>query len=57
MNGYSKNCWFFMIIPGFVTDLLGIIMLLKPLRGYVWNIFFKSFNKIMEREKIKMKYY
>ena len=44
---FQKIAGFLLIIPGFVTDLLGIIMLLKPLRGYVWNnfIFKKGFNK------------
>ena len=44
---FQKIAGFLLIIPGFVTDLLGIIMLVKPLRGYVWNnfIFKKGFNK------------
>ena len=44
---FQKIAGFLLIIPGFITDLLGIIMLLKPLRGYVWNnfIFKKGFNK------------
>ena len=44
---FKKIAGFLLIIPGFVTDLLGIIMLLKPLRGYVWNnfIFKKGFHK------------
>ena len=44
---FQKIAGFLLIIPGFVTDLLGIIMLLKPLRGYVWNnfIFKKGFHK------------
>ena len=44
---FQKVAGFLLIIPGFVTDLLGIIMLLKPLRGYVWNnfIFKKDFHK------------
>ena len=44
---FQKIAGFLLVIPGFVTDLLGIIMLLKPLRGYVWNnfIFKKGFNK------------
>ena len=44
---FQKIAGFLLIIPGFVTDLLGIILLLKPLRGYVWNnfIFRKGFYK------------
>ena len=34
---FKKIAGVLLIIPGFVTDLLGIIMLVKPLRGYVWN--------------------
>ena len=44
---FQKVAGFLLIIPGFVTDLLGVVMLVKPLRGYVWNnfIFKKGFNK------------
>ena len=44
---FQKIAGFLLIIPGFVTDLLGIILLLKPLRGYVWNNFIikKGFSK------------
>lgn len=44
---FQKIAGFLLIIPGFVTDLLGIVMLVKPLRGYVWNnfIFKKGFYK------------
>ena len=36
---FQKIAGFLLIIPGFVTDLLGIVMLVKPLRCYVWNNF------------------
>ena len=44
---FKKIAGVLLIIPGFVTDLFGIIMLVKPLRGYVWNnfIFRKGFYK------------
>ena len=44
-----------LIIPGFVTDLLGIIMLVKSLRGYVWNYFVikKNFNQNYDVKKNK----
>ena len=44
---FQKIAGFLLIIPGFVTDLLGIVMLVKSLRGYVCNnfIFKKGFNK------------
>ena len=43
---FKKIAGFLFIIPGFVTDLFGIIMLVKPLRGYVWNnlVIKKGFN-------------
>ena len=45
---FKKIAGFLLIIPGFVTDLLGILMLVKPLRGYVWNNFIvKGLIKIM----------
>ena len=31
---FKKIAGILLIIPGFVTDLFGIIMLVKPLRGY-----------------------
>ena len=44
---FQKIAGFLLIIPGFVTDLLGIVLLVKSLRGYIWNnfIFKKGFNK------------
>ena len=43
---FKKIAGVLLIIPGFVTDLFGIIMLVKPLRGYVWNnlVIKKTFN-------------
>jgi UPF0716 protein FxsA len=43
---FKKIAGVLLIIPGFVTDLFGIIMLVKPLRGYFWNnlVIKKSFN-------------
>ena len=50
---FQKIAGFLLIIPGFVTDLLGIILLLKPLRGYVWNnlIIKKGFNTNTRKNK------
>ncbi len=44
---FRKIAGFLLIIPGFVTDLLGVILLVKPVRGYVWNNFIikKGFKK------------
>tara|TARA_B100001989_G_scaffold196427_1_gene145054 strand:- start:54 stop:449 length:396 start_codon:yes stop_codon:yes gene_type:complete len=52
---FKKIAGFLLIIPGFVTDLLGILMLVKPLRGYVWNNFIvkKGFNKNNDIRKHK----
>ena len=38
-----------MIIPGFFTDLLGLILLLKQLRMLVWNLLVKK-NKEHKRK-------
>ena len=50
---FKKIAGVLLIIPGFVTDLLGIIMLVKPLRGYVWNnlIIKKGFNTNTRKNK------
>ena len=52
---FKKIAGFLLIIPGFVTDLLGIIMLVKSLRGYVWNNFVikKNFNQNNDVKKNK----
>ena len=50
---FKKIAGVLLIIPGFVTDLLGIIMLVKPLRGYIWNnlIIKKGFNTNTRKNK------
>mgnify|MGYP001258542644 FL=1 len=50
---FKKIAGVLFIIPGFVTDLFGIIMLVKPLRGYVWNnlIIKKGFNTNTRKNK------
>ena len=35
---YKKIAGLLLIIPGFFTDLLGIILLMKHLRSMVWNL-------------------
>ncbi len=52
---FKKIAGFLLIIPGFVTDLLGVLILIKPLRGYIWNnfIFKKAFDKRDEVRKKK----
>ena len=50
---FKKIAGVLLIIPGFVTDLFGIIMLVKPLRGYIWNnlIIKKGFNTNTRKNK------
>ena len=52
---FKKIAGVLLIIPGFVTDFFGIIMLVKPLRGYVWNnlIVKKGFNASNNSRKNK----
>ena len=35
---YKKIAGLLLIIPGFFTDLLGLILLMKHLRSMVWNL-------------------
>ena len=42
MNGCIKIAGILLIIPGFVTDLLGLILLVKSLRGMAWSILTKK---------------
>ena len=39
---YKKIAGILLIIPGFVTDLLGLILLVKSLRGMAWSILTKK---------------
>ena len=48
----------FLLIPGFFTDLFGLILLVKPLRGLVWSflpeeirIFSDKFNAKTSKNK------
>lgn len=33
-----------LIIPGFVTDIIGIILFIPPFRNFIWQIISKKFN-------------
>ena len=46
---YKKIAGILLIIPGFFTDLLGLILLLKQLRMLVWNLLVKK-NKEHKRK-------
>ena len=49
---YKKIAGILLIIPGFFTDLLGLILLLKQLRMLVWNLLVKKIKNIKENQKI-----
>ena len=39
---YKKIAGLLLIIPGFFTDFLGLILLMKSLRSSVWNLIVKK---------------
>ena len=41
---YKKIAGILLIIPGFFTDLLGIILLIRHLRSTVWNLLINKKN-------------
>ena len=42
---YQKIAGILLLIPGFISDLLGLILLIKSLRGFVWKIIIKDKSK------------
>nr|WP_210302683.1 FxsA family protein [Bartonella callosciuri] len=42
-----------LILPGFVSDILGILLLIKPIRSIVWHFFSSFRNKINIHTKDK----
>nr|WP_275065048.1 FxsA family protein [Bartonella grahamii] len=42
-----------LILPGFVSDLLGILLLIKPIRSVVWHFFTSLQNKMNLNTKRK----
>lgn len=42
-----------LILPGFVSDLLGILLLIKPIRSIVWHFFLSLRNKINAHDQNK----
>ena len=48
---YQKIAGILLLIPGFISDLLGLILLIKSLRGFVWKIIIKDKSKNEFTEK------
>ncbi|EJF85498.1 FxsA family protein [Bartonella rattimassiliensis] len=42
-----------LILPGFVSDLLGLLLLIKPIRSVAWHFFSSLKNKINPNTKSK----
>ncbi|WP_156850674.1 FxsA family protein [Bartonella refiksaydamii] len=42
-----------LILPGFVSDILGILLLIKPIRSTIWHFFSSFRNKINTHTKNK----
>ena len=49
---YKKIAGLLLIIPGFLTDFLGLILLMKNLRSFVWNLIVKK-NKNQKNKSNK----
>ena len=49
---YKKIAGLLLIIPGFFTDFLGLILLMKNLRSFVWNLIVKK-NKNQKNKSNK----
>ena len=49
---YKKIAGILLLIPGFVTDFLGLVMLIKTLRSFVWRLII---SKSMYQERNKKK--
>ena len=49
---YKKIAGLLLIIPGFFTDFLGLILLMKNLRSFVWNLIVKN-NKNQKNKSNK----
>jgi Protein affecting phage T7 exclusion by the F plasmid len=49
---YKKIAGLLLIIPGFFTDFLGLILLMKKLRSLVWNLIVKN-NKNQKNKSNK----
>ena len=39
---YKKIAGILLIIPGFITDFLGLVMLIKSLRSFAWDLIIKK---------------
>ena len=47
---YKKIAAILLIIPGFITDFLGLVLLVKSLRGFAWQILAPK-NKVNTKSK------
>jgi UPF0716 protein FxsA len=50
---YKKIAGILLIIPGFVTDLLGLILLTNSLRKFVWDFIPEKVKVYSEKDKQK----
>ena len=49
---YKKIAGLLLIIPGFFTDLLGLILLMKHLRSMVWNLLVSKKKKFIKKNQM-----
>ncbi len=52
---YKKIAGILLIIPGFVSDILGLILLIRSFRNFVWNIVPDKLKSSVYKEKNKNK--
>ena len=50
---YKKIAAILLIIPGFISDFLGLVLLVKSLRGFVWQIIAPKNKEKYRNEKNK----
>tara|TARA_B100000214_G_C23732470_1_gene519456 strand:+ start:209 stop:598 length:390 start_codon:yes stop_codon:yes gene_type:complete len=50
---YKKIAAILLIIPGFITDFLGLVLLVKSLRGFAWQIIAPKNKEKYRNEKNK----
>jgi len=58
---YKKIAGILLLIPGFVTDFLGLVMLIKTLRSFVWRLIisksmYQERNKKKDKDIIEVEY-
>ena len=50
---YKKIAGILLIIPGFVTDFFGLVLLINSLRKFVWNFIPEKVKVYSEKDKPK----